>query len=312
MKNIMKTAWLAVLTVGMTVNAQSISMFPEDTAEQLTQVTTRLTELEIRLENTEKSVKTLGDDVNTNAGRTAVLSDSINTIAGQTAAIKSSLNNAISEVNKKLGTEIETTKSDLNDVKNDTGSMKSYGFLLLGLVIVIVVALYLILRKRIGDGSMDLKAVKEANRRLEEQSVELDTKLANLLEQQLRMADSIRNAAAATAEPDHSLVLSIANELMRIEQNLAFMDPKTKGVSQLRNRAAAISSSLRKKGYEIPQLVGTEYNEGLNMEATMEEDDSIDSKKMIIRRVTRPAVLFDGKMIQSAAVAVAFNPEFHN
>ncbi len=312
MKNIMKKMWLVALTAGMTASAQSGFFTPDSLNGQINAMNTRMAELEKRVEASEKNINTLGESVSDNSGRTIALADSVNAIAGQTAAIESSLNNTINEVNEKLGTEIETTKSDLNAVKTDAGSMKSYGFLLLGIVIVIVVGLYLILRKRIGDGSMDLKAVKEANRRLEEQSVELDTKLANLLEQQLRMNDSLRNATPVTAEPDHSLVLSIANELMRIEQNLAFMDPKTKGVSQLRNRAAAISASLRKKGYEIPQLIGTEYNEGLNMEATMEEDDTIDSNKMIIRRVTRPAVLFNGKMIQAAAVAVAFNPEFHN
>ncbi len=116
-------------------------------------------------------------------------------------------------------------------------------------------------------------------------------------------------AGIAGRNVDHSLALTVANELTRITQNLSYMDTKTRGLSQLQHRATAIATALEEKGYEIPSLVGTEYREGDNMEVVMEEDEMIEDRRMIIRRVTRPCVLYKGRMIQCAKAVVAYNPQ---
>lgn len=226
----------------------------------------------------------------------------------------SALNVSVNEVRSSLGMQLKSTDETVASHKatadREMQSIWKYGAVCMVALIVLSLLLYFMLRRRIGRGSDDLAEVREANRKLEEQSVALDNKLASLLESQLKLSEEFKQASAErpAAEADHSLVLSVANELARIEQNLAFMDPKTKGVSQLKNRAAAIAASLKNKGYEIPALVGTEYKEGYNMDVTMEEDENVEPGKMIIRRVVRPCVMYRGVMIQPASVAVAFNP----
>ena len=226
----------------------------------------------------------------------------------------SALNASVNEVRSTLGMQLKSTDETVASHKatadREMQSIWKYGAVCIAALIVLSLLLYFMLRRRIGRGSDDLAEVKEANRKLEEQSVALDNKLASLLESQLKLGEKFEHVSTdRPAEADHSLVLSVANEMARIEQNLAFMDPKTKGVSQLKNRAAAIASSLKDKGYEIPALIGTEYKEGYNMDVTMEEDDSVEPGKMIIRRVVRPCVMYRGVMIQPASVAVAFNPD---
>ena len=49
------------------------------------------------------------------------------------------------------------------------------------------------------------------------------------------------------------------------------------------------------------------YNSGMNMVATLEFDESVESGKQIIKRIIKPQVNFEGKMIQAAKVTVAFN-----
>lgn len=303
-----KILCMLAISASLTMSAQMPGL--TDTADSLRIANEKITALDSRLGATAKTVEKLGDDVKANTDSLKVTASAVSAIDKKVDEVTATLDNAIAQINEKIGTEIAGTRSDIASVETRTGSLMTYIIIALVVVILIFAAAYFILRKRIGDGSLDLDSVKEANRKLQEQSVELDSRLAQLLEQQLKMSDSLKNVASTAAETDHSLILSIANEMMRIEQNLAFMDPKTKGVSQLRNRAAAIAASLKSKGYEIPSLVGTEYRDGMNMEATMEEDDTIDSAKMIIKRVTRPAVLYNGKMIQAASVVVAFNPDF--
>lgn len=302
---------LLALTAAMTISAQMPGLTSENLSDSLKAVNKELVTISEGVRQNAGDIKVVNERVDAIEKAFVTRTDSMTAettaLAARVDDINSTLNAAIGKVNETLGTEIQTTKSE---VTTRTGSLLTYGIIAAIVLLLLVVAAYLILRKRIGDGSVDLDSVKEANRQLQEQSVSLDNKLTEVLQQQLAMADTLKKATVnSSSEPDHSLELSIANELARIEQNLAFMDPKTKGVSQLKNRAAAISEALKKKGYEIEPMLGKEYKDGMNVEATMEEDDTLEPGKQIIRRVSRPAVLYKGSMIQPAQVVVAFNPE---
>ncbi|MCM1520079.1 MAG: hypothetical protein NC098_04780 [Lachnoclostridium sp.] len=302
---------MLALAAAMTMSAQMPGIPSENLADSLKAVNKELVTINDAVKKNAEDIKAVNECIDATEKAFVAKTDSMTAEASALAArvddINSTLNAAIEKVNETLGTEIRTTKTE---VTTRTGSLLTYGIIAAIVLLLLVVAAYMILRKRIGDGSVDLDTVKEANKQLQEQSVSLDNKLTEVLQQQLAMADTLKKATAnSSSEPDHSLELSIANELARIEQNLAFMDPKTKGVSQLKNRAAAISEALKKKGYEIVPMLGQDYKEGMNVEATMEEDDTLEPGKQIIRRVSRPAVLYKGSMIQPAQVVVAFNPE---
>ena len=210
-----------------------------------------------------------------------VQADGLNTLADKVGA-------DLTETNKKI------------DVSANVGACGIF------IALIMLVVVYLVLRKKIlrGSSSIDkIKAAQEsletAQKSLQEESVKLDSKLVELLDKQLKQ----------NTEPkqDHSFVLDIANEIARIEQNLAFMDTKVKGVSNLKNRAAAINDRLKSKGYEIPKLVGEKYIDGNNMKPTMELDEDLPAGTQIIRRVLKPMVMYNGEMIQAAEVVVAYN-----
>jgi len=234
------------------------------------------------------------------ADSAASMGQKVEGVRSELAGSTSSLDSRLTSIDQKV------------DATSATDREKSHAALLWAIIGTIAIAIALILtyfalRKRIRKGSDTLDKVAEDAEQIRERQVELDTRLTSLLQQQLALSEKIANTADAA--PDHSIILSIANELARIDQNLQFMDSKTRGVSQLRNRTKAIIEALKKKGYEIPVLLGTEYKEGYNMDATMEEDEDMEPGKMKIRRVTRPAVLYNGKLIQAAQVIVAYNPE---
>ena len=85
------------------------------------------------------------------------------------------------------------------------------------------------------------------------------------------------------------------------------MDEKVKGVSQLKNRAKAILTTLNSKQYDIPDLLGREYHEGDNVIATMELNDNMEIGKNRIKRVIKPQVSYNGRLIQAAEVVVEYN-----
>lgn len=206
----------------------------------------------------------------------------------------------LSETNKS----IQSSTNSLSSIINTRTWLAVCGILI---AIVLLGVVYYILRKRIISGSSAVEKIKSAQESLEsahkamqEESVKLDSKLVELLDKQLIQPHD-------DVEEDYKLVLSIATEVARIEQNLAFMDSKTKGVSNLKNRASAIKTTLQSRGYDIPILIGEAYHEGDNMKPTMELDENLPVGTHIIRRVMKPMVLFKGKLIQAAEVVVAYN-----
>lgn len=170
------------------------------------------------------------------------------------------------------------------------------GIVLLALVVLV----YLVFKKRLSSGRKNIEKIEAGQKALQEESVKLDSQLISILESQT-VAQSL------SSDQDHKLVTSIANELARIDQNLAHMDSSVRGVSQLKHRADAIRTTLNTRGYEMPVLLGTKYHEGYNMVATMELDEELEPGTQIIRRVIKPQINYNGKMIQAAEVVVAFN-----
>ena len=217
---------------------------------------------------------------------------------------------SLQELQKKQTTDVEMLAekvgADLKETNKKIDVSANVAACGIFIAFVLLVIIYLMLIKKIQRGSSSIDKIKVAEESLEaaqkamqEESVKLDGKLVELLDKQLKQ----------NTEPkqDHSFVLDIANEIARIEQNLAFMDTKVKGVSNLKNRAAAINDRLKSKGYEIPKLVGEKYIDGNNMKPTMELDEDLPAGTQIIRRVLKPMVMYNGEMIQAAEVVVAYN-----
>lgn len=206
----------------------------------------------------------------------------------------------ISDANQKIDTNVST----LSESINSRTWLGAFGILI---AVCLLGCAYYVLRRKISNGATTIDKIRSAQEELEaahkamqEESAKLDSKLMELLNKQLTLQQD-------NTENDHSLVKSIATEVARIEQNLAFMDGKMKGVPNLKNRASAIKSTLQSKGYEIPSLVGEMYNEGDTMKVTMELDDELPIGTQVIRRVMKPMILYKGKLIQAAEVVVAYN-----
>lgn len=207
----------------------------------------------------------------------------------------------ISDTNQKIDSNVSTLSKSLN-------SRTWFGGFGILIAIGLLVYTYYILKRKISSGATTIDKIRSAQEGLEkaqkamqEESVKLDSKLVELLDKK------ITTQPQDNTEEDHKLVKSIATEVVRIEQNLAFMDQKTKGVSNLKNRASAIKSTLQSKGYELPSLIGETYHEGDNMKPTMELDEELPVGTYVIRRVMKPMILYKGKMIQAAEVVVAYN-----
>ncbi|WP_031428248.1 hypothetical protein [Flavimarina sp. Hel_I_48] len=213
---------------------------------------------------------------------------------------------------KELGTKIQETgqKADNQIAQLDSSVEQNRLYWIIATLVTLLLGglVYWLLGKRIKSSKTDVETqIRNTKASFEEESVKLDSKLMEVLDTQLKLKDLSQSGKPESEEKDHSLVLKVADEVTRILMNLEVMDKNIKGYKHLKKYSESILDNLKAYGYAIPKLIGQNYNSGMNMVATMEFDDSLDEGKQIIKRIIKPQINYNGKMIQAAKVIVAFN-----
>lgn len=219
------------------------------------------------------------------------------------------LNNRIDE---KLSNLIKRIKNstDITDEKIsslDESISKTTLYWIIAILIVLLLGMlgYWFLRKKLFLSQSNLLTnIETVRNELESESLRLDEKLIKILENQLDVQNQSQKSSK-DSEVDHSLALKVADEIIRIEKNISRMDEGTKGLKQLIQAVNRIKDNFASNGYEIVDMIGKEYDEGMKVSANFRIDPALSSDKRIISRIIKPQVNYNGIMIQSAQVEVS-------
>ena len=138
---------------------------------------------------------------------------------------------------------------------------------------------------------------------MQEDSVRLDNQMLTLIQEQIAVIPS----QSDNNKIDHSLALKVADEIVRIELNLSRMDSSVKGYKQLAKAVERIKNNFLANGYEIIDMLGKPYNEGMKVVANFVPDDTLKEGEQIITGITKPQINYNGQMIQSAQITVSQN-----
>ena len=172
------------------------------------------------------------------------------------------------------------------------------------------VLLYLFRRIKSGTNSIDevrkaQDALQIAQTKMQEESIKLDNKLLEIVGQQMNTPTATNSQGITSVE--HSLALKVADEIVRIELNLSRMDSSIKGYKQLSKAVQRIKDNFQANGYEIVDMLGKPYNEGMKVIANFVSDETLERGKQIITGIIKPQINYNGKMIQSAQITVSQN-----
>jgi len=303
------------------VGSEDIKCEPLSDSDRQTRINT-----ESELGTLRKSVKTTNQEMaklrllietfdKKNSDIDASLTDIKSIIASneQTATLKQSdLNNQLSLLTKELrkakvsfDNQLEFNQKDtadgLNKLDNRIGDNVLY---IIVFVLVLLIGLFYILRKKIDLQVTDIESILLKNREsLEEEFVRIDAKLIEIFETQINGVQSLEDQKVV--DVDHTLVIKVADELVRIQKNITRMDEKTKGLKQLSASVSRIQDNVASNGYEIVDMLGMPYNEGMKVSANFVPDDDLEAGEQIITRVIKPQINYEGIMIQSAQIEVS-------
>lgn len=264
--------------------------------------------------NTDKQAsiihKQLQKDISSNKEEITILRKNLETskqkidsLEGQILVLQKELQKSQTNTSCK----IEATNSSISALNH---SIKSKAIICCSVFAFIILILSLIifkLRKKLHSTVASVEETKDAQKGLQESQLQLENGTNSL---DSKVADLLKTHLSSTIQAnqqDHSLALKVADEIVRIETNLYRMDPATRGYKQLTRSVQRMKDCFMTKGYEISDLLGKPYNEGMKVVANFTIDESLKEGEAIITGVTKPQIIYNGKMIQAAQITVSQN-----
>jgi cell division septum initiation protein DivIVA len=274
-------------------------------------------ELKKELQSVKSELQTLRTETRKLRGEINTLQTQLKTAGETIESLKQSTQSnsqAIRETADRLGVKISTTEATANQRFQEVGRSVStttlYVVIVFLLAIILSVLVYWFLSKRQQtDKSVIIKQMDKTKGEIEENMVnkfdrEVDLLAKNVEEQQMIIQNT------PEAEIDHSLALKVASEVNLIERNINLMHEGTKGLKQLKRSVGTLKDNLAANGYEVPQLLGKQFHEGMKVTVINSiPDETLEAGAEVITRVIVPQVNYNGKMIQPAQIEISVGPE---
>ena len=204
-----------------------------------------------------------------------------------------------------LGIKIQTTDEAVTRNSDSLKSKTIWGIIAFIVALLTSVVVWLFYKK--GQKSSDDK-IASLKKQADELNERIVGQFSNEMNELQKIGDVLKNAGAtASMEPDHSLVKTLADRITFMEMTLYRMDSSVKGHKQLSKSIAQMKDNLWANGYEIVEMLGKEYDEGMRINASFVEDENIEKGKQIISAITKPQINYKGEIIQKAQVTVNQN-----
>lgn len=282
--------------------AQTETLTKEDLAKELQPLKTNIQTLQ-------KENGSLKSEISNLSTKLSNANESIDSLSSLTQENSS----AISQTANQLGIQITATEQSANKRIDEVGQSLStnslYGIIgVLSAILLSGLLYYLLSKRQKTDKTEVVEQLQKTKSSIEESLVKEFGKQTSLIERELQLLaqQKIESPKAENAEPDHSLVLKVASEINLIERNINLMDKGTKGLKQLERSVGKLKDNLSANGYEMPELLGKQYHQGMKVIVTSSiPDESLEKGSEVITKVLIPQVNFNDKMIQSAQIEVS-------
>lgn len=239
------------------------------------------------------------------------------TITAQSSKIDSlksvivTTNNSVSTLADSLNINITSTREQIqtnSDSLNATIAKKSqtglWFFVALALIVAIIAFVFGKLLAKRGNEVASLTA--KADKLNEEIVNRLSSEMSEMqfLSKQI---GSISTATVGGTDTEQKLITTLADRITFMEMTLYKMDSSVRGHKQLSKSIKQMKDNLLANGYELVDMLGKDYHDGMKVTANFVEDENLPEGKQIITGIIKPQINYQGKMIQSAQITVSQN-----
>lgn len=278
---------------------------------------------QVTKDDLDKEIKPLFEKVKTLQSESSKMKSEIGILNAKLKSANDSIDNLKQKVDKntndisktanELGIQIKETgdknAGKITEVSESLSKNSLYGIIGVLSAILLSGLLYWLLSKRQQTDKTDfIDQLSKTKSSIEESLVKEFGKQTELMDSQLHLIQQQKTTLKETsnAEPDHSLALKVASEINLIERNINLMDSKTKGLKQLQASVGKLKDNLSANGYEMPELLGKQFHQGMKVIVTSSiPDENLEKDSEIISKVLIPQVNYNDTMIQTAQIEVS-------
>jgi hypothetical protein len=281
----------------------SMVAFAQVTKEDLANKINPLTEKVMTLQSENIKLKTGIDNLNS---KLSSANKSIEILKNQTQENSAAITQTANELEIKIKKTGDENEGKITEVSESLSKNSLYGIIGVLSAILLSGLLYWFVSKRQKIDKTDIvEQLSKTKSAIEESLVKEFGRQTDLMESQLLLIDAQGSIArpSTDAEPDHSLPLKVASEINLIERNINLMDTKTRGLKQLQASVGKLKDNLAANGYEMPELLGKQFHQGMKViVASTIPDENLEKDSELITKVLIPQVNYNDKMIQTAQI----------
>jgi hypothetical protein len=142
----------------------------------------------------------------------------------------------------------------------------------------------------------------------DEDTGKLVKQLNDILTRDVQAAEDAEIEGAASDTAIQRQYTHLAQAKNRIDKTIRSAQKRgatSQSIQALQKASNQIASTMAAKGYEVADLLGQRFNEGMRLDASFREDDTLEAGQEIITRIIEPQVIYQGKMIQAGKVEVS-------
>lgn len=219
---------------------------------------------------------------------------------GKVAALADSFNINISNTRSEIQANSDSLSQSIKS-KSQIGLWICMGIALLLIILVFIFGKAIAKRKDEVE-SLSVKADK-----LNEEIVNRLSSEMSDMQAISKQISTLASTPGLTSESEQKLITTLADRITFMEMTLYKMDSSVRGHKQLSKSIKQMKDNLLANGYELVDMLGKDYHEGMKVTANFVEDEELPRGKQVITGIIKPQINYKGKMIQSAQITVSQN-----
>jgi outer membrane murein-binding lipoprotein Lpp len=280
----------------------SLSVRPQDVKTNQSEIRSRITQLSRDMNALKRSNDELQRTAAQQRQQIENLTKQLSTAQQEVTRTAESLRTTDSKVISAS----KETQGQIQGINQAISTRTLYWIIGILVVALLSVFSFFTLRKRLASNAKDLHSqITRTKDALEAEAIKLDSKLVEILQTQLSISEVERNIKPVTgSDMDHRLPLKVGDEIHRMRKRIAYMPQEVKGLGALSNSLKRLEEEFNDNGYELEELLGTKYVDGMKIEARFVDNPDIPAGEEIITDVLRPRIKYKGQVIQIAKVEV--------
>lgn len=267
-----------------------------------------------QIETTQSIVETLKSENESLKNDVSLLNQTIEFQNAEIDSLKSELANTaqnISALADSLNVNITTTRSEIQTssetLSNSIAKKSQTGLWIFGALALALIIVAFILGKLIAKRGNEVASLSAKADKLNEEIVNRLSSEMNDMQIISKQISALASAPGANPESEQKLITTLADRITFMEMTLYKMDSSVRGHKQLSKSIKQMKDNLLANGYELVDMLGKDYHEGMKVTANFVEDENLPEGKQVITGIIKPQINYKGKMIQSAQITVSQN-----